>query len=50
MSRAQLVTKLLKVDPNLAIQLLRNEKLAAKMKVDSLLKELHLHVQQNGKV
>jgi len=44
MSRAELISKLLPLDPQLAIRVLRNDKLTAKLKVASLLKELGITV------
>ncbi len=49
MSRGQLISNLLKLDPRLATQVLKNDKLTARLKVDSLLKELNLHVQPTSK-
>ncbi|MDO1446285.1 hypothetical protein Q0590_08480 [Rhodocytophaga aerolata] len=46
MSRTELISKLLKVEPNLAIQVLRNDRLAAKLKTDALLKELGIAVEK----
>jgi hypothetical protein len=46
MSRSELISKLLPLDPHLAIRVLRNERLAARLKVATLLKELNLQVKQ----
>jgi hypothetical protein len=46
MSRAELICKLLRLDPQLAIRVLRNDKLAARLKVEALLKELGLQVEK----
>ena len=42
MSKATLVNKLIKLDPKLAVQALRNDKLTAKLSVAALLKELNI--------
>ncbi len=47
MSRGQLISTLLKLDPRLATQILKNDKLTAKLKTDALLKELNLQVTPN---
>ncbi|WP_302037313.1 hypothetical protein [Rhodocytophaga aerolata] len=44
MNRAEFINKLLKLDPGLAVRALRNDRLTAKLKVTSLLKELRLLV------
>lgn len=42
MSWAELISKLLKLDPRLAAKALKNDRLIAKMKTDALMKELSL--------
>jgi hypothetical protein len=42
MSKAQLINKLLKLDPKLAAKALKNELLSARLSTDALLKELNL--------
>jgi hypothetical protein len=42
MSRAQLISKLLKVDPQLAIRVLRNDRITGRLKAAALIKELDL--------
>jgi hypothetical protein len=44
MNRSELISKLLKLDPLLAIRALKNDKLAAKMRTDQMLKELNIKV------
>lgn len=45
MSRAELVSLLMRLDMKLAMQALKNEQLEAKLKIAGLLKELGLQVQ-----
>lgn len=47
MSIAELITKLLKVEQNLATQVLRNDRLAARLRVEALLKELRIEVNKD---
>jgi hypothetical protein len=47
MNRAEFISKLLKLDPRLAVRALRNDRLTAKLKVTSLLKELKLMVRDS---
>jgi hypothetical protein len=44
MSKAQLVNKLLVLEPKLAVQALKNDMLSAKLKTDNLLNQLNLKV------
>lgn len=46
MSKAQLINKLIILDPKLCVRILRNEPLAAKLKTDALLKELGIAEQK----